>query len=332
MCGSAACMPRASGWYDGIAALRVDPHDCEGLTGEPRHLAIDELGVAALPAVRGDHDHRPARQRAPPPLVVVGLERRADPRSTGPVLDPLGRAGERRVRIARAELRGHPGQPGPERERLDAPAGAPRRVQVEEERPRVRRHRARDVEDQDELARRLHAPAEGPLERLAAGRERCAHEPTDVERAAAGVRPQPARAPSRPRSGDRLDQLARALELLGGHAREVAVAQELVRRPPGRLEPVPGALGARAGRDPPVRPVAAERTPPASARPPPAGTRRGTPGRTSRGPRRARQASGGASSRRRPDGAGRSRRAHAARRRRAPARPRALPHAAPGRT
>ena len=115
--------------------------------------------------------------------------------------------------------------------------------------------------------------------------------------------PQPARAPLRPRGGDRLDQLARALELLGGHAREVACAQELVRRPPGRLELVPGALRRRAGRRPAGAARAAEAASPASARPPPAGTRRGTHGRTSRGPRRARQASGAASSRRRPDGA-----------------------------
>ena len=69
----------------GVALERVHPDDGEGRAREALHLPADELGVVALPAVRDDHDDRAARQRAPAPDVVVGLQRRADARAAGPV-------------------------------------------------------------------------------------------------------------------------------------------------------------------------------------------------------------------------------------------------------
>ena len=57
--------------------------------------------------------------------------------------------------VARAELRRQPRQPRAECERLDTASRAARRVQVQQQRACVGLHRARDVEDQDELARRV---------------------------------------------------------------------------------------------------------------------------------------------------------------------------------
>ena len=79
----------------------------------------------------------PARQRAPAPLVVVGLQRRADPRPARPVLDARGRRLERRspgcARRARASVasaacrRRTSRRPVPSRARRAGRAAAPAR-------------------------------------------------------------------------------------------------------------------------------------------------------------------------------------------------------------
>src|SRR4051812_14828972 len=64
-----------------VALERVHPDDGERLAREARHFAPGQLRIAALAAVGEDDDDGAAGQCAPPPLVVVGLERLADPRS-----------------------------------------------------------------------------------------------------------------------------------------------------------------------------------------------------------------------------------------------------------
>src|SRR4029078_12425061 len=94
-------------------------------------------------------------------------------RAAGPVDDGRGRAVERAVRVADAELVRDAREPGPEHERLDAAMGRDGGMQVLEEYARVRRHRARHVAHQDELPPTLHVCAPAPVERLlgaAAGR------------------------------------------------------------------------------------------------------------------------------------------------------------------
>ena len=83
-----------------------------------------------------------------------------------------GRAVERAVRVADAELVRDARQPRAEHERLDAAVRRDRRVQVLQQHPRVRRHRARDVADEHELARALHVLAPAAVERLAAVAQR----------------------------------------------------------------------------------------------------------------------------------------------------------------
>ena len=111
------------------AALdRVDPDDRVGRAVQPRHLAPDELVVLALPAVGGDQHHRAAGQRAPPPDVVVALQRSADARPAGPVDHAVGRARQRDLGVARAQL-GRSGASGAcrrRRPRRRAPSGPSR--------------------------------------------------------------------------------------------------------------------------------------------------------------------------------------------------------------
>src|SRR5207244_11270781 len=81
-----------------VTLERVDPDDGVCLARETRHLAADEEVVAPFAAVREDDDHGAPGERAAAPLVVVGLQRLADPRPAGPVDDALRRLRESRLR------------------------------------------------------------------------------------------------------------------------------------------------------------------------------------------------------------------------------------------
>ena len=153
--GSAARMPGRERLVLRAALQRVDPDDRVGRAVQARHLAPDELVVLALPAVGDDQDDGAAGQRPAPPDVVVGLQRRADPRAAGPVDDAGGRAGERLLGVAGPQLGRQARQARAEGEDLDAAAGAHGRVEVEQQRAGVGLHRARHVAQHDELARRL---------------------------------------------------------------------------------------------------------------------------------------------------------------------------------
>ena len=102
------------------------------------------------------------------------------------------------------------------------------RVEEQHERPRVRVHRARDVAEDDELARHLLAGAVRPVDGVAAGAQRVADQPAHVEAVAARVGAAAARGAQRPVPGDRGDQALDAPVLVGRHLGEVLVAQQLV--------------------------------------------------------------------------------------------------------
>ena len=139
-----------------MSLQRVDPDDRERLAREPRHLATRRARDRRA-RTRRRGSRRPRRGSA-----RDGPTRRCRPSATRrSACRPTSR---RRASAAAAsaasgsrdaELARQPREPRAERERLDAAPGAARRVQVEQQRPGVRLHRAGDVEQQDELARRL---------------------------------------------------------------------------------------------------------------------------------------------------------------------------------
>ena len=102
------------------------------------------------------------------------------------------------------------------RERLHPAARADGGVQEEEEGAGVGLHRAGHVAEDDELARHVLAREERALDGVAAGGERAACEPAQVEPVAAWVGPAAARAAQRPQPRDVGDQAAGQGELLGG--------------------------------------------------------------------------------------------------------------------
>ena len=141
---------------------------------EARHLVGEGGHIAALPAVRDDHDDGAARQAATAVEVVEGLEVVADACAAGPVGYGPGGALERGLRVVAAEKRRQAGQTCTEGERLDLSAGANGRLQKQHERPAVRLHRTRDVAEEHDTPLDLLGAAEGALDRLAFAAHRAA--------------------------------------------------------------------------------------------------------------------------------------------------------------
>jgi hypothetical protein len=168
-------------------------------------------------------------------LAVERGQRRADPRAARPVGDGAGGAVERAVGVAPAQLVRHAGQPGAERERLDAPARGDAGLDVLEQHAGVRRHRAGDVADEDERARAVARRAPVALERLAGVAQRRADRAAQVGGVAAAParRDRPARPAARTAARELLEDPARRRPLGVGVQREVLRALQRDRRPRG---------------------------------------------------------------------------------------------------
>ncbi len=67
---------------------RIQPDEAMTAPLKPAHLALQEIGFAAVPAVRDQQHDRPASQNPPRPPHVERPQRFADPRATRPVRHP----------------------------------------------------------------------------------------------------------------------------------------------------------------------------------------------------------------------------------------------------
>ena len=166
-------------------------------------------------------------------MVVEAFQRGPDPGATGPVGDRTGRRGQGSVGIARRELGSQPRQACPEREDLDAAAGASETVGEHEQGTRVRRHRARHVAEEHDPARNLQASPEAAGRRVAADGDRSTHSSPHVEACPTWPLSVTARATVGPKGRDRGDENAEGPELVCRDVGEVLRAQRLRRRPAG---------------------------------------------------------------------------------------------------
>jgi hypothetical protein len=165
----------------GLATVGVDPHDVVREIRQSPHLVTEQGGVAPFPPV-GANDHRCAAGDAPlSPPVKKGLQRLPQPGPAAPVRYRGFRRPQRQARVAKAKLAGDPGQPGADREDLGRPGGHPDSRVGEPDQPLgVGRHRAADVEQEDEPAV-LEPPALArEVTRLAPVAQHRAHGPGDV--------------------------------------------------------------------------------------------------------------------------------------------------------
>src|SRR2546429_3600002 len=160
------------------------------------------------------------------------LFRSPDPCPAGPVDDPRGCGRKGLLRVAGPELLRQPVQPRSEREHLHTATRADDRVQEEEQRPGVRLHRARDVAQDDQLARNLDSPPKRALDGVASAPERAARQPAKVEPPPPRVWAQSAGATQRPRRRHPPERPPRSGELPGCHRRAGPFSQHLVGAPP----------------------------------------------------------------------------------------------------
>ena len=168
-------------------------------------------------------------------LAVELGQRGADPRAARPVRDAVGGARERAVGIAARQLARDARQPGAEHERLDAGARGDARLQVLQQHPRVRRHRAGDVAHEHQPPRPHRRLAVAPLDQLAAVAQRHAHGRAQVvQLAPPACRPRAPRQPPRRPAREPREQLARERALVVGVLGEVLLAQQLLLAPGGR--------------------------------------------------------------------------------------------------
>ena len=182
--GHAACERRVVG----RGLQRVHPHDAVRDAVQAGHLLGELGGLAAIPAVGEDDDHRAAGHAPHAPLVVERAQALAEAGAARPVDDALRRRGDRGVGIARRELTGDAGEAGAEREGLDPAAPDHRGVQEAHERAGVGLHRAADVAEQDDApgpARVLRVRA---TDRFAAGAHRLTDGAAQIGTAAAPAR------------------------------------------------------------------------------------------------------------------------------------------------
>ena len=243
--GSAARIPPASGSYSGCPFSGLTHTTANACRASRCHLA--RRRASASPRSQpsdSDHDDRAARQRAPAPLVVVGLERRADPRAARPVDDARAAARERRVRVARARApassrvrrvpNANVSTPRPEpRRRGDRGASAREYASIEPETSRSSTSLRGDCRGCGTSARPGRRRSRATRGRASARRAsaRDGRAAGDACAAAAGAT-----------AIARISR-SRTRELLGRHRREVRVAQHLVVAPGADLGSPPSISG-----------------------------------------------------------------------------------------
>src|SRR5262249_50937791 len=189
-----------------LALMRVHPDHRVREPGETRYLRAEQCRVAALPAVRAEHDDRATCDTALPPLVQERLERVAEPGAAAPVGYGRGGAPQSDVRVASTQSPGYWVEPGAQRAYLGVQRRhAHRSVREPQHRIRIRLHRATHVGEHDQPPR-LAPP--GPVReagRFAALAQHAAHRPLQVDPAVPrpAIPPGTAAAPARRPHGAR---------------------------------------------------------------------------------------------------------------------------------
>ena len=188
----------------------------------------DERRIAALPAVRDDHDDRPARHAAAAVAVVELLQRVADPRPARPIWRGGRGALDRAVGTARRERSRDPGQARREDERLGArprAGGAGEKLQVG---ARVRLHRPGDVAEHHQPPRDLPPLAARKSDGVAPCAQAPAQRPPHVDAVAASRTLVAARAPHGRRQVELGHQPVEAGELVWLERVEALGGEDLV--------------------------------------------------------------------------------------------------------
>src|SRR5262249_10830414 len=78
----------------------IKPDQTMTIPFQARHLAPQEIDVAAIPAIANDEHHCPSTQHPPAPFVIKGLQRFTNTRAARPIVDDQSYVFQRLVKIA----------------------------------------------------------------------------------------------------------------------------------------------------------------------------------------------------------------------------------------
>ena len=216
------------------AQQRIEPDETAAGFVQPLHLGLEPGDIVALQPV-GDQQHdRALPQRAPRPQPVERVQRLADARAAGPVLDRSRAIGKRVVGIAMAHLARQIGQPRAEHEGMDAAALFGERVQEMQENARVLAHRPGNVGQHDKRWVNLARRTELRQDKIAAGPQGTAHHRPRIGSPPARIGAVSSRHDEVMRQAKLGNRLLGIGDLGRGHLGEVLLAQHF---PAGDREP-----------------------------------------------------------------------------------------------
>ena len=135
-----------------ILFVGVEPHDTMREAREPRHLLSKDLRIVHLQSIRADNHRRPSSKAAVSMHIEEALEGLANACAAVPI-EHLA-CGSRKCLVwnALGQGAGNAGQARRKAKGFPAPLGAHSGVREEQKRPGVRRHRAGNIEQEDDPA------------------------------------------------------------------------------------------------------------------------------------------------------------------------------------
>lgn len=179
-----------------VAQERVEPDQAVAVARQAGHFSSQQFGVAPVAAVADDEHDAATAQHTPQPAIVEFLDRLADARAAGPVVDHHGRSSDGVVDVAAAQVARDARQAGAEDEALDAVEAVRDGVHKVQQHARIRLHRPADVAQHDDGARLFLRPLEAQVEQFAVVAQAPPDRRAQVQQAAFFARRAP---PHRPR-------------------------------------------------------------------------------------------------------------------------------------
>src|SRR5215213_7871737 len=203
------------------AKERVEPDETAAGALQAGHLTAEQFGVSPVPAITDDHHCGTGAEDAARPLIVEGLDRLADARAAGPVLDRADYVRQRGIDVPLAQLTGDPRQPSTKDEHLRVFQSLPQGVDEAQQQAGIAVHGAGDVADDDEGSGADLSFLAAQLERDAAVAQRATQRGARInELAVFGAYPAP-RLASAEAPGEPLDDAACFGNFVGCALREV---------------------------------------------------------------------------------------------------------------
>src|SRR5829696_4398314 len=223
-----------------LSTMRVHPDDGVREQLELPNLLTEQLRIAPLPAITGDHHDCTARQPTAAPPAQERADHLAQPSAAGPVRYQPPRCSQRLVGLPHSKGGADPGEPSANRENLDLIGhrtnDAMRQTQ---QRVRVRLHRTGNVDQHDDSPATYTGPPAAEPGQFAAGTQLGAQRTPQIDRAAM-MWALSKRSPERRHHLQGVEKHGELRSILLGEGSHIAVAQHFSRARARRDEVISG--------------------------------------------------------------------------------------------